>query len=51
MAELMLGIFDGADEDLPGVRRMYNRDFIRISILRPVWDTVGSLLQTQITSI
>lgn len=47
----VLGIFYGADDDLPGVRRMYNRDFVRIRSYDRFADTVGSLLQTQITSI
>lgn len=47
----VLGIFYGADEDLPGVRKMYNRDFVRIRSYERFADTVGGLLQTQISAI
>ena len=47
----VLGIFYGADDDLPGVRRIYNRDFVRIRSYDRFADVVGGLIQTQITAV
>ncbi len=44
-------IFTGEDEDVPSVKHIYNRDFVRIRSLDMFADTVGSLLQRQIRSL
>lgn len=41
-------VFTGNDEDLPGAKLVYGRDFARIQSLDKFADTVGMLIQNQI---
>lgn len=41
-------VFTGNDEDLPGAKLVYGRDFARIQSLEKFADTVGILIQNQI---
>lgn len=41
-------VFTGNDEDLPGAKLVYGRDFARIQSLEKLADTVGMLIQNQI---
>lgn len=44
-------VFTGNDEDLPAARSIYGRDFARIRSLEQFADTVGALIQNQLTSL
>ncbi len=44
-------VFTGDDEDLPGAKQVYGRDFARIQSLSLLADTVGTLIQNQIRNL
>jgi hypothetical protein len=47
----VLGVFTGNDAELPAVRRIYDRSFVRIRSLEMFADAVGGLLQSQISAL
>lgn len=44
-------VFTGSDEDLPAAKLVYGRNFARIQSLGKLADTVGRLIQNQISNI